>query len=55
MRKQILSLLVLSIFLFSTLIPGSVYAQAPVVTIMEIQGDGQFSPYDGQMYKPAVS
>jgi 2',3'-cyclic-nucleotide 2'-phosphodiesterase (5'-nucleotidase family)/predicted extracellular nuclease len=48
MRKQILSLLVLSIFLFSTLVPGSVYAQTPVVTIMEIQGEGQFSPYDGQ-------
>jgi predicted extracellular nuclease len=49
MRKQVLSLLVLSIFLFSTLIPSSVYAQTPVVTIMEIQGEGQFSPYDGQV------
>jgi predicted extracellular nuclease len=49
MRKQVLSLLVLSAFLLSTLVPGAVYAQAPTVTIMEIQGSGQFSPYDGQV------
>jgi 2',3'-cyclic-nucleotide 2'-phosphodiesterase (5'-nucleotidase family)/predicted extracellular nuclease len=49
MRKKVLSFLVLSAFLLSSLIPGPVQAQASPVTIMEIQGSGQYSPYDGQV------
>jgi predicted extracellular nuclease len=48
MKKRLIASSMLAAILLLSAVPAGL-AQAPVVTIMEIQGDGQFSSYDGQV------